>query len=40
MVMPHTEGMWPPEHGGRWYPEQRGAMSTAFQQLLKSDCDG
>ncbi len=38
MRMPHVEGPWPDEWGGKWYPEQRGAMSTAFLQLLKSDC--
>ncbi len=39
MLMPHTAGQWPEEWGGKWYPDQRGALSSAFQQLLKSDCN-
>ncbi len=39
MLMPHTAGQWPEEWGGKWYPDRRGALSSAFQQLLKSDCN-
>jgi hypothetical protein len=39
MKMPHTEGKWPSEYGGRWFPEQRGNMSLEFQALLRSDTD-
>lgn len=31
---------WPEEHGGRWYPDQRGKYSTELLEQLQDDCPG